>query len=89
MLKDKYNENVEFSMRMFFETLNEKDRRRYAAIETLKLGDGGQQYICKILGCDPATIRRGMHEIQEGIMPGERIRGIGGGKKKLLKPQKE
>jgi hypothetical protein len=28
-------------MRLFSQTLNEKDRRRYAAIEALKIGHGG------------------------------------------------
>jgi hypothetical protein len=34
----KYSQEIEATMRKFYETLSEKDRRRYAAIEALKLG---------------------------------------------------
>ncbi len=38
----KYDEEVEQQMRSFFETLSEKDKRHYAAIEARKVGYGGQ-----------------------------------------------
>jgi transposase len=38
-------------MKAYFDTLNEKDRRRYAAIEAMKLGHGGQNYISSVLKC--------------------------------------
>ena len=38
--------------------------RRYAAVEVGKLGDGGLEYIAKLFGCDPKTIRRGMAELE-------------------------
>ena len=84
MLKQRYTEEIESTMRKFFETLSEKDRRRYAALEAMKLGNGGQQYICGILGCDPSTIRKGTVELQEEISADERIRQPGGGKKKII-----
>jgi hypothetical protein len=65
MLKQRYTEEIESTMKMFFETRSEKDRRRYAAIEALKLGNGGQQYICEVFGCDPSTVRRGIDEFHE------------------------
>ena len=82
MLKYCYPEEVEESMKRFFGTLSEKDRRRYAGIEAMKLGNGGQQYICELLGCDPATIRKGTIELQEEIIFDERVRKPGGGKKR-------
>ncbi len=45
MLRKKYSEETEKHMKAFFDSLNEKDRRRYAAIEAIKLGHGGQKYI--------------------------------------------
>jgi len=36
-----YTPEVEVQMRNFYNSLSEKDRRRYAAIEALKLGYGG------------------------------------------------
>jgi len=78
----KYMPEIEATMKMFFETLSEKDRRRYAAVETLKLGNRGQQYICSVLGCDPGRVKKGIEEITGGISAEERIRKPGGGKKK-------
>ena len=42
---------IEHSMRMFYDSLSEKDRRRYAAIEAAKLDHGGTAYIANLLGC--------------------------------------
>jgi len=69
-------------MRDYFESLNEKDRRRYAGLEASKLGHGGVSYISEILGCDRKTVRKGLDEI---LAPPEldagRIRKKGGPEK--------
>lgn len=52
-------------MRVYFETLNEKDRRRYAAVEAEKLPHGGIAYTAHVLGCVPRTVRRGLKELRE------------------------
>jgi len=84
MLKVKYTDEVASTMKKFFESLSEKDRRRYAAIEALKLGNGGQKYICEILGCDPDTVKTGTKELQGKMSVDDPIRNPGGGKKKRL-----
>ena len=48
-----------------FGWLSEKDRRRDAAVEAAKLGHGGVEYIARVLACDPKTIRRGLHDLEE------------------------
>jgi len=40
MLCTKYSEEAEKQMKAFYDSLNEKDRRRYAAIEAMKLRHG-------------------------------------------------
>ena len=40
---------VEEQMRSFYESLSEKDRRRYAAVEAAKLGRGGITYLSEML----------------------------------------
>jgi hypothetical protein len=60
-----YSPEIEHSMRMFHDSLSEKDRRRYAAIEATKLGHGGTEYISTLLGCDPKTIRQGRHDLDQ------------------------
>ena len=78
----KYNGSIESDMKKFFQTLSEKDKRRYVAIEAKKLEHGGQLYLSQILGCSTRTIQRGLAELEakEGIVQG-RIRRPGGGRK--------
>src|SRR5574344_1662875 len=85
MLRKQYPEETEKQMKSFFDSLNERDRRRYAAIEAIKLGHGGQKYISSVLGCHFQTIMAGINEIINGIeTPDNRIRKPGGGKKKII-----
>jgi hypothetical protein len=46
-----YNQEIEQTMKRFYDTLSEKDRRRYAGTEALRYGPGGRSYIAKVLGC--------------------------------------
>lgn len=50
-------------MKKFFNSLSEKDRRRYAAIEAQKLGHAGITYIAKVLSCSRSTIHVGLNEL--------------------------
>jgi hypothetical protein len=75
-----YSPEIEHSMQMFHDSLSEKDRRRYAAIEAAKLGHGGIEYLSTLLGCDPKTIRQGQQDLDrlpDGL--GERVRQKGAG----------
>jgi hypothetical protein len=60
-----YDEDTEDYMIMFFETLDEKNRRYYAAVEAKKLGHGGISYISKLLGLSERTIQRGLDELSK------------------------
>ena len=62
---DGYSAEIEQKMQRFFGWLSEKDRRRYAAVEAAKLGHGGVEYIARVLGCDPHTIRQGLRDLEE------------------------
>jgi hypothetical protein len=79
MLLERYPPEVERRMKALYESLNERDRRRYAAIEADKLGYGGQAYISQLLGCDHKTLQRGLNEVDHppDLAPG-RIRKKGG-----------
>ena len=46
-------------------SLNERDKRRYAAVEAVKLGHGGLTYISQLLNCDPKTVQAGLLEIED------------------------
>jgi hypothetical protein len=73
-----YSPEIEQAMRLFHDSLSEKDRRRYAAIEAAKLDHGGTAYIASVLGCDPKTIRQGQEDLDhlpDGL--GDRVRKKG------------
>lgn len=69
-------------MQRYYQSLSEKDRRRYAGIEALKLGHGGIAYVSRVLGCDYRTIKSGMAELQDDeCLEESGIRRGGGGRK--------
>jgi len=55
----KYRKEIEEQIESFYNSLAEKERRRYAGIEATKLGRGGVSYISKILKCDYGTVLKG------------------------------
>jgi hypothetical protein len=62
-MKRIYSHETEEVMINFYDSLSEKDKRRYAAIEVKKLHYGGQKYISNLLGCDEKTIQRGLIDL--------------------------
>ena len=81
----RYPSEIEQQMQRLYSSLSEKDRRRYAAIESIKLGWGGMSYISKLFGCDYDTLRLGIEELDdEAAMSMSRIRRPGGGRKSAL-----
>jgi hypothetical protein len=80
-----YTHEVENMMLKLYSSLNEKDRRRYAAIEVIKLGYGGKQYIMDLFSCSHHTIDKGLWELDQENQPlSDRIRNKGGGRKKKV-----
>jgi uncharacterized protein with PhoU and TrkA domain len=61
--------------------LNEQQRRWYVALESMKIGHGGDKQLSEITGMDVETIRRGRHELDEDLAsrPEERTRNVGAG----------
>ena len=77
-----YPPEIEAQMRAFYDSLSEKDRRRYAAVEALKLGHGGLSYIADIFGCDRHPVADGLAELNDPqALTATRIRATGGGRK--------
>lgn len=80
VVMEDYPKVVEDQMVKFSRSLNERDRRRYAAVEAVKLGHGGLEYVSRLLGCDPKTIGQGVAELQsEEELVVDRQRKKGGG----------
>jgi len=78
---DYYNEELEEQMLYVYLSLNEKDRRHYAAIESIKLGYGGTTYISEIFSCNRNTISDGIKEIKNNtFLPENEVRSEGAGR---------
>ena len=60
----RYPPEIEAYIFNFYNSLSEKDCRRYAAIEAEKLGYGGASYIQRVLHCDDRTIARSKQELK-------------------------
>lgn len=70
---------------LFFSLLDEKQRRLYAGLESLKVGHGGNREIAGLLGLDVGTVARGKQELLVRDVELERVRRLGGGRKRLEK----
>jgi len=73
-------EEAKATVLLFSSMLNERQRRLYAGLESLKLGHGGDAYIAALLGMDPHTVARGRQELIDGDLSRDRIRAEGGGR---------
>ena len=70
-----YSPEIEEQMRGFYQSLAEKDRRRFAALEALRLGHGGMEYVAGVLGCSRRTIERAVDEVKQ--LPDDPAAGAG------------
>lgn len=69
-------------MTLFVRRLDEQQRRWYVALESERLGRGGDRLLAQITGLDEKTIRRGRRELAAGLAerPADRVRRPGGGR---------
>lgn len=83
-------EEREEQIKAVFNTLSEKNKRRFVASLSLTLPHGACNYLSELLGCSLSTITRGRDELQrlgEEADPAEgrvRRKGAGRPKKSLL-----
>jgi hypothetical protein len=85
-----YRREIEDAMRTYYDTLSEKDRRRYVAVEALKFGWGGQSYLASVVGCSRRTVANGIADLQllsAGEPDSEGIRRNGGGRKPMTETE--
>ena len=74
---------------LFFSLLDERERRVYAGLESLKLGYGGDRQMAEILGLDVSTVARGRRELLEHDVNVERVRKAGTGRKAVEKKRQK
>lgn len=70
---------------LFFSLLDEKQRRLYAGLESLKWGHGGDCKIAGFFSLDVGTVAKGRRDLLAQDVERERIRKAGGGRKSVKK----
>lgn len=65
---------------LFFTMLDEKQRRIYAGLESLKIGYGGDRQIADLFGIDPHTVAKGRWQLLSQDFEQDRVRKKGGGR---------
>ena len=70
---------------LFLSTLDERQRRLYAGLESLRLGHGGDSRLAELTGLDVHTIAKGRTELLQRDVQLDRVRRPGGGRHKLEK----
>jgi hypothetical protein len=79
------SEELKAAIILFYSLLDEQQRRLYAGLEAHKVGQGGDRKLAKFLGLDVHTVARGRRELLAGEVERQRIRQVGGGRKKTEK----
>lgn len=70
---------------LFFSLLDERKRRLYAGLESLKWGYGGDRKVANLLGLDEKTVARGRRELLDQNLDYDGVRKPGGGRRPLKK----
>lgn len=70
---------------LFFSILDEKQRRLYAGLESLKIGHGGDSLISQLLKIDPETVSKGKKELISTHFEKNRVRKQGAGRPEIKK----
>lgn len=70
---------------LFYSILDEKQRRLYAGLESMKIGHGGDHLISQLLKTDPETVGKGRKELISGHFEKERVRKQGAGRPEIKK----
>jgi hypothetical protein len=74
---------------LFFSLLDERQRRLYAGLESLKTGRGGDIQMAELLGLDRSTVARGRQELLQQDREVEGTRKAGGGRKLVEKKRQK
>lgn len=74
-------------MNLLMSRLDEQQRRWFAAVESQRVGRGGDTLLARITGLDESTIQRGRQELAASLesRPPNRVRLPGGGRRPLEK----
>lgn len=81
-------ESIKNEWKVIFDTLNECQKRWFAAQKSLEIGHGGISQVSKMCGLSRTTITKGVKELECGELKNDKVRQNGGGRKKLVSNKK-
>ena len=69
-------------MNLLLSRMDEQQRRWYVALESMRIGHGGDTLLQQITGLHVETIRRGREELEDDLQdrPADRVRLAGAGR---------
>jgi len=70
---------------LFYSMLDEKQRRLYAGLESLRIGHGGDRQVARLLALNEKTIAKGRKELLSREIEIDSTRRKGGGRKTIQK----
>ena len=73
-------EELRAAIVLFASLLDERQRRLFAGLESLKCGWGGDRRIATLLGIDPSTVAAGRRQLVDRDVEVDRVRRAGGGR---------
>ena len=84
---DPSRRELHYQMNLVSSRLDEQQRRWFAALESKKVGHGGDVLLAQITGLHVDTIRRGREELDAGLAdrPTDRLRKPGAGRAPVKK----
>ncbi|MGH8138653.1 MAG: hypothetical protein ACREVV_10725 [Steroidobacteraceae bacterium] len=71
---------VKAAIILFFGLLDERQRRLFAGLESMKAGSGADARVAQVLGLDPHTVAKGRVELMGADFDPTRVRRAGGGR---------
>ena len=73
---------------LFMSTLNEKQRRWFAGLQSIEFGYGGDKIFAQKFGLDVKTVAKGRNELEARDIDVTRIREVGAGRPSIKKTSK-
>ena len=82
---DVHLDEIKAAIILFYSILDEKQRRLYAGVESLRFGHGGDRRVSKLLALNEKTVAKGRRELLSRQIVIDATRRKGGGRKTIQK----
>lgn len=79
------SDDVKAAIVLFTSLLDERQRRLFGGLESLRVGWGGDREVAEAIGLDPHTVAKGRRELLQRDVEVDRLRHPGGGRPAIEK----